>query len=108
MVTHTVDGKQTEYDLYSFLNKTVVTSQDAPGNRYVTPAISVEGTMLKVVDKSVYLGSILSRTCSLDKEIYFRLYRAANSFRSFQYRVMSQHGIKKKTKVAVYCASVIT
>ena len=118
LVTHTVEDMQTlmncisasckAFGLSINLDKTVVMFQPAPGNPYVEPAVFVEGTVLKVVDKFVYLGSTLSRSGSLDDEISFRLQKATNSFRSLQSRVWSQHGITRKTKVAVYRACVLT
>lgn len=75
LVTHTVVDMQilmnpisvscNVFGLSISLGRTVVMFQPTPRNSYVEPAILVEGTIFKVVDKSVYFAGTLACSCSL-------------------------------------------
>merc|ERR1712121_440290 len=81
------------------------TAQDADKPE---PAISIDSTTLKNVEEFTYLGSCLSSSGSLDKEISCRLSKASSAFGRLWTRVWQERGILQKTKVAVYRAVVLT
>lgn len=66
--------------------------QPARGIHYRMSSVYVDGSRLGVVDKFVYLGSILNRHCSLDGEIALRVKRPAMHLQHIH--VWSQRGIK--------------
>ena len=126
LLTHTEQDMQNLMNLFSSackmlgleisLKKTVIVFQPAPGNAYVEPSIFVDNTKLKVVDSFVYLGSTLSQSGSLDKEIILRIKKASFSFGKLQARLWSQHDIKLATNIlkrglyhqSIYRACVLT
>ena len=81
------------------LQKTEVMLQPAPGLSPPEPSIVIEDMTLNNVDSFTYLGSCLSSTCSLDKELSSRLAKAG---------VWGVCGITLRTKLAVYRAVVNT
>lgn len=90
------------------LKKTEVMLQPAPGLSPCEPSIKIEGTTLNNVESFTYLGSCLSSTCSMDKEISNRLAKAGASFGRLWIRVWGERGISLHTKLAVYKVVVIT
>lgn len=90
------------------LRKTEVMLQPAPNISLPEPAIEIEGTKLNNVDSFTYLGSTLTSSCSMDKEVSCRLGKAGASFGRLWTRVWGERGIKQATKLAVYKAVVIT
>ena len=89
------------------LKKTVVMYSPAPGSPYIEPVIFIEGNKLDVVHSFVYLGSMLSKGCSLDWEISFHIERASLSFSALNKCVWSQHGIKLHMKIFVYKVCIL-
>ena len=69
-----------------------------------TESITVGPVQLKNVNDFRYLGSYLSSDWSLDKEIAFRIGRAAAAFGSLRERVFSNRNLKLATKISVYDA----
>ena len=53
------------YDLTISIKNTEVVYQPVPGKPYKEPTITEKGQRLQVVDKLAYLGSTLSRVCTL-------------------------------------------
>jgi Reverse transcriptase (RNA-dependent DNA polymerase) len=96
-----------EFGLSINLKKTVVMLQPAPRKVYVPPSVFVNGTKLKVVDSFVYLGSTLSNDNSLDKELLYRIAKAAEAFGRLQKRVWLQSDLSISTKVSVYNSCVL-
>jgi len=90
------------------IKKTEVLYQAAPGTSKPEPNIRIDGAPLKNVEDFIYLGSCLSSSGSLDKEISCRLAKASSSFGRLWTRVWRERGITRKTKVAVYRAVVLT
>ena len=90
------------------LKKTVVMYQPAPGKLYHGPNIYVYGKRLQEVDKFVYLGSTLYRSCNFDSEVSLRIQKASKSFGKLEKRLWCQHGILKETKLKVYHACVLS
>lgn len=66
--------------------------------------IAVGTTQLKDVPDFRYLGSYLSEDCSLDKEVNYRIGRAAAAFGSLRKRVFSNRNLNLTTRVNVYSA----
>ena len=60
------------------------------------------------MDTFVYLGSAISRECSLDAEINLRIQKASTAFGKLEKRVWSDRGITIKTKISVYSSCIFT
>ena len=91
------------------LRKTEVMLQPAPGlTPPPEPSIVIEGTKLNNVECFTYLGSTLTSTGSMDREVSNRLAEAGASFGRLWTRVWRERGIKLPTKLAVCRAVVMT
>ena len=90
------------------LRKTEVLLQPAPGITLPDPHIEIEGTRMSIVESFTYLGSTITSSCSMDKEVSNRLSKAGASFGRLWNRVWGEHGIKLRTKIAVFRAVVLT
>ena len=66
------------------------------------------GDALKKSSHFTYLGSAVTDTNSADVEVERRTQAAAKAFGSLQKRLWSQHDIKRKTKVKVYNAAILS
>ena len=88
--------------------KTEVLFQPAPAAVAHRPTISIDGTQLKTADDFKYLGSVISINGSLDKEISARICKASQALGRLKTRVLSQHNIRRSTKLKVYRAVVLT
>ena len=62
----------------------------------------MNGQKLKVVDKSTYLGSTLSRAVHIDDEVTDRIAKASVAFGRVRSDVWKRNGIKLDTKLKVY------
>ena len=62
---------------------------------------------MKVVDKSTYLGSALSRAVHIDHEVTAKLANASVTFARLRANVWEQNGIKLDTKLKAYKAVVL-
>ncbi|KAL8570481.1 hypothetical protein ACOMHN_034516 [Nucella lapillus] len=72
------------------------------------PEMKINGKVLNNVDSFTYLGSSLSSSNSLDKEISNRIAKANASYGRLLKRVWNERGLKLETKCAVYRAVVLT
>jgi len=90
------------------LKKTEVMLQPAPGLLLPAPHIVIDGTELNNVESFTYLGSTMTSSCSMDKEVSNRIAKAGSSFGRLWTRLWSERGIRLQTKLAVYKAVVIT
>ena len=61
-----------------------------------------DGTFLPVVDKFCYLGSILSRDCSDEKDIAKRITKASNAFGSVRSQLFSNQNVSFAAKKFIY------
>ena len=68
------------YDLTFSIKKSEVVYQPAPGKPYKEPTITVKGQQLQVVDKSIYLGSTLSRVVQIYDEVNASIAKASAAF----------------------------
>ena len=68
----------------------------------------IEGKQLNAVENFKYLGSIISNTASIDKEINARIARATSAYGRLTKRLWTNKGIRLDTKISVYKAAVIT
>ena len=82
--------------------------QPARGSTASTPKIKIDGKILNCVDSFTYLGSSLSSSNSLDKEISTRIAKANASYGRLQKRVWCDRGLSIETKCAVYKAVVLS
>nr|VZI14470.1 unnamed protein product [Spirometra erinaceieuropaei] len=89
--------------------KTVVMHQTPPNSATApnaSPQISVNGTLLQVVENFPYLGSTLSRTTKIDDEVASRISKACQAFSRLQSTVWNRHGLQLNTKLKM-CKAVI-
>ena len=82
--------------------------QPAPGKLYLKPHITVNDTVLNDVEKSIYLGSTISRHVNIDEEVTCRITKATSVFGRLWSNVWDRRGISLSTKLKVYQAIVIT
>ena len=94
----------TEFGLTISLSKTNIMRQ---GIDY-QPNISINGHNLDVVDDYVYLGSNISSTLSLDKEVSTRIGKAAAVMASLNKRVWDNAHLTESTKMSVCQACVLS
>ena len=78
-----------------------------PGEEYIEPNILVNCTRLDVVHVFFYLGSVLSKDCSLDAEVYARIQKASVAFGRLERRVCNDRGLTINTKLDVYMVCVV-
>lgn len=93
-----------ELGLRISISKTVVLAQNTPQQ----PSISINGSLLTVVNKFTYLGSTVTDTNSLDAELDTRLGKASSTFGRLQSRVFKNKHISLHVKVEVYNACVLS
>ena len=118
IVAHTEDDLQKLTDSLSkatkrfgltiSIKKTEVLFQPSVGSRKRMPEIQIDGKTLNNADSFTYLGSSLSASNSLDKEISSRIAKASASFGRLRKRVWNERGLRKETKCAVYKAVVLS
>ena len=89
------------------LGKTEVLFQPAPAAVAHRPTISIDGTQLKIVDNFTYLGTVISADRSLDKEISTWICKASLAHDCLKTCVLSQHNIRRSTKLKVYRAVIL-
>nr|VZI32590.1 unnamed protein product [Spirometra erinaceieuropaei] len=90
--------------------KTVVMHQPPPNSATAPNAssqISVNGTLLQVVENLPYLGSTLSRTTKIDDEVANRISKASQAFGRLQSTVWNRHGLQLNTKLKMYKAVIL-
>nr|VZI33443.1 unnamed protein product [Spirometra erinaceieuropaei] len=90
--------------------KTVVMHQPPPNSATApnaSPQISVNGTLLQVVENFPYLGSTLSRTTKIDDEVANRISKASQAFGPLQSTVWNRHGLQLNTKLKMYKAVIL-
>ena len=67
-------------------------------NKEMPPAISIDGTLLDVVEDFTYLGSKISSTLSLEKEIQSRIGKAVSVMARLNQRVWNNAQLTDRTK----------
>nr|VZI30057.1 unnamed protein product [Spirometra erinaceieuropaei] len=90
--------------------KTVVMHQPPPNSATAPnapPQISVNGTLLQVVENFPYLGSTLSRNTKIDDEVANRISKASQAFGRLQSTVWNRHGLQLSTKLKMYKAVIL-
>ena len=95
------------FELIISLKKTEVLHYPAPRQAHSPPRIIIEGTELNVIQQFTYLGSVISRDATINKEIDNRLAKASNPFFILFKHVWKNHNLQTQTKVKVYRAVVI-
>lgn len=93
-----------EFGLTISLSKTNIMRQGI----VCQPSISIDGHILDVVDDYVYLGSNISSTMSLDREVTSRIGKAAAVMANLNERVWDNTYLTTKTKMSVYQACVLS
>ena len=81
--------------------------QPAPGTPFTDPVITANGQKLASAKKFVYLGSTLSKSAPLDKEIALHIARASTAFGRLQDSVWKREGLSSETKLKVYRSVVL-
>ena len=69
------------------IQETEVMFQPAPKAPYTEPVITVNGEKLTVAEKFIYLGSTLSHSVSIDKEVFYRIAKASSAFGTLRKKV---------------------
>nr|VZI06720.1 unnamed protein product [Spirometra erinaceieuropaei] len=90
--------------------KTVVMHQPPPNSATAPNAsaqISVNGTLLQMVENFPYLVSTLSRTTKIDDEVANRISKANQAFGRLQSTVWNRHGLQLNTKLKMYKAVIL-
>jgi hypothetical protein len=118
LMTHTLaDAKHlfsrflnaaTRFGLAVSLKKAEVALQsgDLPAS---TPLVIMAGEIaLPAVDKFCYLGSIVSADVHYNDDISSRIAKASHSLGRLCRRLWDDHGIRFKTKFAVYKVAILT
>jgi hypothetical protein len=118
LTSHTLEEAQELLDLFSSsakrfgltisLKKTEVMHQSSPVTNQSNASLTCEGQVLQCAENFCYLGSVLNRNVSLEKEIESRLGKASAAFGSLRSRLWNDHGIRLDTKLAVYRAVFLT
>jgi hypothetical protein len=93
-----------EFGLTISLKKTNIMRQGTD----CLPAISIEGNTLDVVEDFTYLGSSITSTLSMEKEIATRIGKAASVMAKLNQRVWNNSQITDRTKITVYQACVLS
>ncbi len=93
---NSLDTATAEFGLTISLSKTVVMAQN------------VNGTVLSVVEKCVYLGSTLKANNSLDAELNTRIGRASTTYGRLQSCVWNNSHLSLKVKVRVNKTCVLS
>jgi len=96
-----------DFGLTISTTKTEVMFQPAPGKDYCSPAFTIKGQLLPVVDKFTYLGSTLSRNVHIDDEVVNRISKASSAFGRLRKNVWNRKGLSLSTKLKVYKAIVL-
>jgi hypothetical protein len=117
LIAHSQDSAQQLFDRFACaarrfgltvsLKKTEVVFQPSCRQTHTAPVIKAGDTVLKVVDKFCYLGSVLSTDASIDDDISARLAKASAAYGRLTKRLWNDHGIWLATKIAVYKAVVL-
>ena len=107
-LTNSLSVATRKFGLTISIKKTEVLFQPAKQSTASLPQIQIDGKILNNVDSFTYLGSTISSSNSLDKEISSRIAKANASFGRLQKRVWTERGIRTDTKCAVYRAVVLT
>ena len=92
-----VSNSCNSYDLTISIKKTEVVYQPAPGK----PTITVKGQRLKVVEKSSYLGSTLSRVVHFNDEVNARIRNASAAFGRLRGSTLDRSRIGLDTKLKI-------
>lgn len=107
-LTDALSAATKHFGLTISIKKTEVMFQPAKGSSAPAPVIKIDGKALNTVDTFTYLGSKLSASNSLDKEISNRIAKASASYGRLNKKIWSNRGLKLETKCAVYRAVVLT
>uniref|UniRef100_H3A800 Reverse transcriptase domain-containing protein n=1 Tax=Latimeria chalumnae TaxID=7897 RepID=H3A800_LATCH len=94
----------TEFGLVISIKKTVVMSQGTN----ISPKIYVNNEALDNVDHFCYLGSTLTSSLSLDRELDVRIGKASVTFGRLTSRVWNNKLLTLNTKVSIYQACVLS
>ena len=94
----------TAFGLTISIKKTEVMGQNVESQ----PEVYIDNQKLVATDNFTYLGSTISSTLGLDREIDRRIGRACGTFAKLRKRVWENKKLTIKTKVAVYRACVLS
>ena len=97
-----------QFGLTISLWKTEVLFQRTPNSVAPQPAISIDDAELKVVNSFKYLGSMISKDGSLDKEIASRISKASQALGRLRNRLLNHHNVTLDTKLKGYGVVVLS
>ncbi|BHF72379.1 hypothetical protein SprV_0401544400 [Sparganum proliferum] len=95
------------FRLSTNIEKTVVMQKPPPNTAHNVPQISVNGTLLQVVDNFTYLGSTLSRTTKIDDEMAHRIFKASQAFDRLKNTLWNLPGLHLKINQKMYTAVIL-
>ena len=107
-LTNSLSEATKKFGLTISIKKTEVLHQPAKASASSQPDIQIDGKVLNNVDSFTYLGTTLSSTNTLDREISSRVSKANASFGRLRKRVWKERGLRQDTKCSVYRAVVLT
>jgi len=93
-----------DFSMIINLKKTVVMSLGTS----LPPRILVNGSLLNVVVKFSYLGSVVNSSNNLDDEINQRIGKSSTNFGRLNSRVWKNHHLAIKLKIRVYTACILS
>ena len=88
--------------------KTKVLIQPSPGQNLPSLNISINGKPLEEVDHFSYLGSILSKIPTCEKDVENRIKAAHSAYGRLSHRVFNNHVLTIRTKIMVFRAVVLS
>jgi len=74
----------------------------------IPPRILINGSLVNVVDKFSYLGSVVNPSNNLDDEINQRIGKASTYLGRLSSRVWKNHHLAIKLKIKVYTACILS
>ena len=89
-------------------DKTKALIQPPPGYMLPDATITIDEKPLEKADQFCYLGSILSKTPTCDKDVENRVRAAHSAFGRLNRRVFNNHALTIKTKIMVFRAVVLS
>ena len=100
-LTDSLSAATKRFGLTISIKKTEVMFQPAKGSTANMPEIKIDGKVLNNVDSFTYLGSSLSSSNCLDKEVSNRIAKACASFGRLHKRVWNERCLKIEKKWSV-------
>ena len=96
-----------DFGLTVSTRKTEVMFKPTPQQVYLEPCITVNRKTLKAAADFLYLGSLVSTAVIIDSEADKHITKASSTFRCLRASMLDRRGIKLKTRLKVYEATIL-